>query len=194
MSSHDPLGPPTKWFPDVEASLPAMSGKTVAITGTTSGTGFVAARTCIKTGATVYALNRPSSRAETALAELQQFVGSSSGTITQIECDLTSFASVRAAAKKLAEAVGDRGLNILAHNAGAPRWPPIRMLVPTCRRPSAHCHVGRGMCSHLARAPVACVSLHERHHGPISRALGRHCLLWLSCTEQFLKARLDPQL
>ncbi len=39
-----------------------MSGKVVAITGTTSGTGFVCARELAKLGATVILLNRASSR------------------------------------------------------------------------------------------------------------------------------------
>ena len=38
------------WFPQFKESLPSMSSKTVLITGTTSGTGKVAARTVAELG------------------------------------------------------------------------------------------------------------------------------------------------
>ena len=111
-------GPPTKWFPDFAAGLPDMSGKTVAITGTTSGTGLVAAKTCAAKGATVYMLNRPSGRADAALEAVQQ-AAADAGSVTHVSCDLQSFDSVREAASKVASEVGDHGLNVLCHNAGA---------------------------------------------------------------------------
>ncbi|MFT5250852.1 MAG: NAD(P)-dependent dehydrogenase (short-subunit alcohol dehydrogenase family), partial [bacterium] len=44
-----------------------MTNKVVAITGTTSGTGFVCARELAKKGATVILLNRKSHRSQSAL-------------------------------------------------------------------------------------------------------------------------------
>ncbi|MFT6279111.1 MAG: NADP-dependent 3-hydroxy acid dehydrogenase YdfG, partial [Flavobacteriales bacterium] len=44
-----------------------MTNKVVAITGTTSGTGFVCAREMAKKGASVILLNRKSERAQNAL-------------------------------------------------------------------------------------------------------------------------------
>jgi hypothetical protein len=48
------------------ATLPSMVGKTVAVTGCTSGTGLVLAQTCGDLGAHVVMLNRPSPRADSA--------------------------------------------------------------------------------------------------------------------------------
>ena len=44
-----------------------MTNKVVAITGTTSGTGFICARELAKKGATVILLNRKSERFQSAL-------------------------------------------------------------------------------------------------------------------------------
>lgn len=63
-SAYDtPVDVPSKYFKDFEATLPSMRGKTVVITGCTTGCGFVAARTMAHAGADVYLLNRPSERA-----------------------------------------------------------------------------------------------------------------------------------
>ena len=51
-------------------SLSDLTGKVVAITGCTSGTGFVAAMECRRRGAKVILLNRASGRAQAALAAL----------------------------------------------------------------------------------------------------------------------------
>ena len=92
-----------------------MEGKTDAITGTTSGTGFVAAQACGKLGARVLLLNRPSTRADAALNDLQSH--NSNADFTQIDCDLQSFSSVREAAKNL-RALCPEGLDVLCNNAG----------------------------------------------------------------------------
>jgi NAD(P)-dependent dehydrogenase (short-subunit alcohol dehydrogenase family) len=70
-----------------------MSGKTVAVTGCTTGTGLVLARVCAERGARVLMLNRASTRAQTALQELSAIPGA--GQVSFVECDLSSFASVR---------------------------------------------------------------------------------------------------
>ncbi|MBC09902.1 MAG: dehydrogenase, partial [Gammaproteobacteria bacterium] len=57
-------------FEELLDTLPSLTDKTIAITGTTSGTGFVAARTCGALGATVIMLNRPSERAKNVLERL----------------------------------------------------------------------------------------------------------------------------
>ena len=71
----------TKYFDD-GASLPDLAGKYVAITGCTTGTGFVAARTCARRGAHVIMLNRTSERSKKAEAVLRD----EGHTITPIEC------------------------------------------------------------------------------------------------------------
>ena len=68
---HMKLGLENKHFDTTFHRLSSLEGKTVAITGTTSGTGFSAAEACGKLGARVLLLNRPSKRADTAFALLE---------------------------------------------------------------------------------------------------------------------------
>lgn len=91
-----------------------MTNKVVAITGTTSGTGFVCAREAAKKGATVILLNRKSERSQKALRQLQESV--SNGNFDAIECDLQSFDSVRAAAKAIKSKC--EVIDVLVNNAG----------------------------------------------------------------------------
>lgn len=106
----------SKWHPDTFAQLPKMEGKFVAVTGCTTGTGFVCARDCAKLGATVFLLNRPSERADAALKAIQEEVPGSK--VESIPCNLTSFASVRECSAKLREICGETGLDVLCNNAG----------------------------------------------------------------------------
>lgn len=92
-----------------------MDGKTVVITGCTSGTGLVLARTCGRLGATVYMLNRPSERATQALNLLKEEDHSNA---IQVDCDLQNFDSVKSAARFLNEALKDTGCDVLCNNAG----------------------------------------------------------------------------
>jgi NAD(P)-dependent dehydrogenase (short-subunit alcohol dehydrogenase family) len=100
-------------YPALVAALPGMVGKTVAITGCTSGTGQVLARTCGDLGARVVMLNRPSPRADAALAAL---TGRGVDAV-HVPCDLQSFASVRAAAARLKDECAG-GVDVLCNNAG----------------------------------------------------------------------------
>jgi len=94
-------------------TLPSMAGKTVAITGCTSGTGLNLAQRCGALGAQVLMLNRASPRSEAALRVMQreQFDAQ------LIECDLSSLASVRAAIQQVTDACPN-GLDVLCNNAG----------------------------------------------------------------------------
>ena len=102
-------------FPTFRSGLPSMSGKTVVITGTTSGTGKVAADTTAGLGAIVVVLNRPSER---STASFEQLVSAHpDAALHQIDCDLQSFASVRAAATQVEQRCPD-GIDVLCNNAG----------------------------------------------------------------------------
>ena len=80
-------------YPKFVEDLPSLGGKCVAITGTTSGTGFWAAQAVIKKGASaVLLLNRKSERAVAADAELTRAAETTQ--VISVECDLKSFASV----------------------------------------------------------------------------------------------------
>ena len=104
----------TKHFHAFKANLPSAQGKTFAITGTTSGTGFVAAKTIAELGGEVILLNRASKRVDAMMESLQSAVPD--GKFVPIECDLQSFESVRSAAEAI-KAKYEK-LYCLANNAG----------------------------------------------------------------------------
>jgi NAD(P)-dependent dehydrogenase (short-subunit alcohol dehydrogenase family) len=108
----------TQWFKGFEEKLPNLEGKTVVITGTTSGTGLIVARTCIKKCAkNVLLLNRSSERATKAENELKTFIVDGSKTnVETIPCDLQDFSSVRAAVDKIK--ADHEAVDVLCNNAG----------------------------------------------------------------------------
>jgi protochlorophyllide reductase len=105
----------TVYYDDMAEHLPSLKGKTVAITGTTSGTGNVAAKTMATKGARVILLNRASARATSALETLKKSLPNAE--FFPVECDLQSFSSVRNAAAKV-KALCPEGLDVLCNNAG----------------------------------------------------------------------------
>lgn len=107
-------------YPALVASLPSLAGKTVAITGCTSGVGLVLARTCGDLGAQVLMLNRPSPRAEAALRDLRE----RGAKAELIACDLQSFEAVRAAGAAM-RAAYPGGVDVLCNNAGVMGMPDI---------------------------------------------------------------------
>lgn len=116
VSSSKPHPVETKWFPEFEESLPSLEGKTVAITGTTSGTGFVVARTALKKGAeNVLMLNRPSSRAEKAEDDLRE-LGFTKSNLETIPCDLQDLESVKKASQIIKSKY--KAIDVFCANAG----------------------------------------------------------------------------
>jgi hypothetical protein len=107
----------SKWFPEFEKTVPNLQGKTIAVTGTTSGTGFVLAKTCAKKGANVILLNRPSERSTSSAAAITA-EAAPGAVITAIDCDLQSFDSVRNASKAVNDLCKTSGLDVLVNNAG----------------------------------------------------------------------------
>ena len=91
-----------------------MTGKVVAITGTTSGTGFVCAREVAKKGATVILLNRQSERSEKSHNQLLDAVPG--GKFDAVHCDLQSFDSVKTAMKEIKSRYDK--VDVLVNNAG----------------------------------------------------------------------------
>jgi len=91
-----------------------MSNKVVAITGTTSGTGFVCAREIAKLGGTVLLLNRASQRSVSSLNQLKDAVPD--GIFEPITCDLQDFESVRNAAATIKSNYD--AIDVLCNNAG----------------------------------------------------------------------------
>eukprot|EP00934_Nitzschia_sp_Nitz4_P002621 Nitzschia sp. Nitz4//scaffold60_size111251//106198//107190//NITZ4_004167-RA/size111251-processed-gene-0.46-mRNA-1//-1//CDS//3329555624//2611//frame0 len=115
VSGSKPHNVKTKWFPEFEKGLPDLSGKTIVITGTTSGTGFVLARTAIRKGAdNVLLLNRPSDRATKSEAELKAEPNAKN--VETIPCDLQDFESVKNAAETIKSKYD--AVDVLCNNAG----------------------------------------------------------------------------
>jgi short-subunit dehydrogenase len=118
LSSSKPTEVKTKWFQDFEPKLPSLEGKTIAITGSTTGIGLIVAKTCAKKNAShVLLLNRPSPRADAAEQEIKQLLPEGSSTVVEtIPCDLQDFESV----KKAAEIIKSKyeAVDVLCNNAG----------------------------------------------------------------------------
>ncbi|MBT6894567.1 MAG: SDR family NAD(P)-dependent oxidoreductase, partial [Rhodobacterales bacterium] len=94
--------------------VPSLDGKTIAITGTTSGTGFVAAKTVAEKGARTLLLNRKTNRSNKSSDLLKEHYPKAN--FIDIECDLQSFKSVKKAAKTITDLCKD-GLDVLCNNA-----------------------------------------------------------------------------
>eukprot|EP00534_Pseudo-nitzschia_fraudulenta_P002647 CAMPEP_0201122516 /NCGR_PEP_ID=MMETSP0850-20130426/6137_1 /ASSEMBLY_ACC=CAM_ASM_000622 /TAXON_ID=183588 /ORGANISM="Pseudo-nitzschia fraudulenta, Strain WWA7" /LENGTH=348 /DNA_ID=CAMNT_0047389223 /DNA_START=58 /DNA_END=1104 /DNA_ORIENTATION=- len=111
------MGQAESKYSALEKTLPDAKGKVFAITGTTSGTGFVAARTIANHNGTVFLLNRPSKRSEDSLQKLKEAVPN--GTFVPIDCDLQDFASCRRACDEIRDNEhASEGLYCLCNNAG----------------------------------------------------------------------------
>ena len=89
------------WTPD---RIDNLQGKTYLITGTTSGTGFEAARILLSKGAKVVMLNRNPQKAVATIAALKEQLGNDID-VTNIHLDLGEQASVKKAAAEVLESV-----------------------------------------------------------------------------------------
>ena len=83
------------WTPE---RIENLSGKTFVITGTTSGTGFEAAKILLSKGAKVTMLNRNPKKSENTIHTLKQVLGNDI-LVSAITMDLSSQASVKKAAE-----------------------------------------------------------------------------------------------
>ena len=111
---------PSKHYPSFLQTIPDLTGKTFVITGTTSGTGKVAAHTIASKGGRVMMLNRPSPRSEKAQHDISSSYPDAD--IQTVECELQSFASVQSAADQI-QNICDDGIYALINNAGIMAMP-----------------------------------------------------------------------
>jgi NAD(P)-dependent dehydrogenase (short-subunit alcohol dehydrogenase family) len=116
-----------KIYPAYCEKMPSLEGKCVAITGTTSGTGYWTSLAAVKKNVgALLLLNRQSSRSIDSYNELSQVAGPKTE-VHAIDCDLTSFESVRVAIAKVASiAAKFGGLDVLCLNAGVSCMPDDR--------------------------------------------------------------------
>lgn len=117
--------PPTKFATKVwEQTLQGdLTGKTFAITGASRGIGFVLAQRLAGQGANLILLNRGSAHSDKALREIREVASSytqGAGAVSQINCDLCDFESVKTGAAELRDQVEASGVGIdcLVLNAG----------------------------------------------------------------------------
>ncbi|WP_405384390.1 SDR family oxidoreductase [Maribacter sp. LLG6340-A2] len=89
------------WTPD---RIGDLSGKTYVITGTTSGTGFEAAKILLSKGGKVVMLNRNPKKAEETIKVLKEQLGNAIDVLS-INMDLASQASVKKAAEDVLNTV-----------------------------------------------------------------------------------------
>ncbi|SDR92239.1 SDR family oxidoreductase [Gramella sp. MAR_2010_147] len=89
------------WTPD---SIGNLNGKTYVITGTTSGTGFEAAKILLSKGGKVVMLNRNPKKSETTIKTLKQELGNDIE-VFSIKMDLAEQASVKNAAEEVLKTV-----------------------------------------------------------------------------------------
>jgi len=89
------------WTPD---RIENLNGKTYVITGTTSGTGFEAAKILLSKGAKVVMLNRNQNKAEDTIKTLKQELGNHIGVVA-IKMDLAVQDSVKKAAEEVVKTI-----------------------------------------------------------------------------------------
>lgn len=114
---------PKGWTPD---RIGDLSGKTFVITGTTSGTGFEAARILLSKGAKLVMLNRNPKKAEDTISSLKQEFGSDID-VKNIRMDLGEQTSVRNAASEILEKLSR--IDALICNAAIAQVPTRKLTV-----------------------------------------------------------------
>ncbi|GMH99711.1 hypothetical protein TrLO_g1756 [Triparma laevis f. longispina] len=122
-----------KWFTEWEKTLPDdLSTKTMAITGSTSGTGLIFARTVATRGAKIFMFNRDSSRATAAL-DLVKASSKSPDNVVHITYNLEDFSIVKDAALNLIKAC-PKGFDVLINNAVSCATKPSKRRTGTATR------------------------------------------------------------
>ncbi|WP_025743313.1 SDR family oxidoreductase [Aquimarina pacifica] len=105
------------WTPD---RIGHLNGQTYVITGTTSGTGFEAAKILLAKGAKVVMLNRNPKKSEDTITVLKQELGNNID-VSSIQMDLAEQTSVKKAAEKVLKTVPN--INALICNAAIAQVP-----------------------------------------------------------------------
>lgn len=111
------------WTPDRIGNL---NGKVFVVTGTTSGTGFEAAKILLSKGAKVLILNRNPQKAEDTIATLKQELGKDID-VNNIQMDLSKQASVKKAAEEVLKTVSQ--IDALICNAAIAQVPKQTLTV-----------------------------------------------------------------
>lgn len=111
------------WTPEI---MKSQKGKTFVITGTTSGTGFEAAKILLSKGAKVVMLNRNLKKATDTIVTLRQELGNKIDVLS-IQMDLAVQSSVKKAAEELIKSVSK--IDALICNAAIAQVPKQKLTV-----------------------------------------------------------------
>ena len=95
--------------------IPMLIGKTIIITGTTSGIGFITVKTLLDKGARILLLNRKSVRSKNSFKYFLSYFPKAD--LHNIECDLQNFQSVNQAIEQITY-ICKEGIDVLCNNAG----------------------------------------------------------------------------
>lgn len=95
--------------------IPSGDGRTVVVTGASTGLGFETARACAEAGASVVLISRDPGRGATALGEIESLLSPGS-TASFHPCDLSDLGDVRRLARELAGQLDS--IDALVLNAG----------------------------------------------------------------------------
>lgn len=120
------------------ADIPDQSGRTVLVTGATSGLGLVTATELARHGARVLLGARNPARGEQALAQVQAAAGGAAPEL--VDLDLADLTSVRRSASDVLERTGGE-LDVLVNNAGL-MAPPLSTTVDGFELQWATNHLG----------------------------------------------------
>lgn len=104
---------------DFEPRIPDQSGKYVVVTGTTTGTGKVFAKTAAKKGATVIMINRESHRLEDLKSWMSSAVpeAQAEGRLIYVTGDLQNFESVKSGIAEIKSKFSKYGIDVIMNNA-----------------------------------------------------------------------------
>lgn len=138
------------WPADPEPG--ALEGRTAAVTGASSGLGTATAEGLARLGAAVRLVVRDVEKGERVADEIRGRVPGADLAVDR--CDVGDLDDVRRAGAALREALGDRPLDVLVHNAGA--MPPERTTSPQDHELSMAVHVlGPVLLTEQLRGPLA---------------------------------------
>ncbi|PYI34388.1 NAD(P)-binding protein [Aspergillus indologenus CBS 114.80] len=116
MTALRQIFPPTPTFTD--QTIPDLTGKTIIVTGGTSGVGYHAASLLYAKNATVYIAARSAEKAQTAIATIQSApeCTHSRGRLAFLAVDLSELRSIQRSVEEFLRR--ENRLDILVHNAG----------------------------------------------------------------------------
>lgn len=143
-----------------------LAGKTILVTGATSGIGYFTARTLASMGATVALVGRDPARTKASVEQIRQETGSSS--VSGLVADLSSMTEVRSLAS--AFLAQHEHLDVLVNNAGA-IFTQRQTTVDGYERTFALNHLAPFLLTHLlldqlkASAPARVVTVSSMAHG-----------------------------